>query len=187
MTSFCLLILDDEESILHALTRLLRATPCVYDGEVFPIKLHTFSSARAALEFIKHNRVDLILSDYRMPEMSGVEFLKQAMAIQPDSARLILSGYADLNSVIGAINETHIYRFISKPWKDYELISAIAQALAYRRLQEENQTLADRQRFAQKSISAEELERRRLEAMEPGITHVNWGPDGSVILDEDDE
>ena len=187
MNPFRVLILDDEASILKSLERLLRVTPCIYNGEVFPLQIESFTSATAALERARHTTFDLFLSDYRMPEMSGVDFLKATIAIQPDSARLILSGYADLNAVIGAINEAHIYRFLSKPWNDYELISAIAQALGYRRLLVENKQLADKTRFEEGKISAQELERRRLEAQEPGITQVHWGPDGSVILDDLDE
>ncbi len=187
MTPFRIMLVDDEESILKSLERLLRVTPCIYNGEVFPLKIESFVSAKAALERSRHTTFDLFLSDYRMPEMSGVDFLKATIEIQPDAARLVLSGYADLNSVISAINEAHIYRFLSKPWNDYELVSAIAQALGYQKLLVENKQLADQTRFEKGNISAEELERRRLEALEPGITQVNWGPDGSVILDDLDE
>ncbi|MDR3411562.1 MAG: response regulator [Formivibrio sp.] len=187
MSPFHIMLVDDEESILKSLERLLRATPCTYNGEVFPLRLETFTSAKAALERMRHTPFDLFLSDYRMPEMTGVDFLKATLEIQPDAARLILSGYADLNSVISAINDAHIYRFLSKPWNDYELVSAIGQALGYRRLLVENKHLADRVRFEKGKITAEELERRRLEDLEPGITQVNWGEDGSVILDDLDE
>lgn len=187
MNPFRIMLVDDEDSILKSLERLLRATPCIYNGEVFPLQIETFNSAKAALERARHTAFDLFLSDYRMPEMNGVDFLKATIAIQPDAARLILSGYADLNGIISAINEAHIYRFLSKPWNDYELVSAIAQALGYRRLTVENAQLADQARFDNRKISAVELERRRLEALEPGITQVNWGPDGSVILDDLEE
>ncbi|MDP1704474.1 MAG: hypothetical protein Q8L42_07150 [Sulfurimicrobium sp.] len=119
-----------------------------------------------------------------MPHKDGVTFLKEFREIQPNAARLILSGYADLNAVIGAINEAQIYRFINKPWNDYELVSSIAQALAYRNLMLENLHLADKARVDNGTMSAQELERKRLEEQEPGITKVNWGPDGSVIFDE---
>lgn len=180
-----IMLVDDEENILKSLRRLLVATPCVYDGVAYKIAVETFSSAAAALAFARHNAVDLVLSDYRMPGMDGVQFLKEIRGIQPGAARLILSGYADLNALVGAINEAQIYRFLNKPWNDYELVSSIAQALAYRNLMRENQHLADQARLAQGAITPQELERRRLEEQEPGITRVNWGPDGSVILDED--
>ena len=179
-----ILIVDDEESILKALRRLLYMTPCMAGEKSFKLNVDIFSSPVEALEKAKYTAYDLVLSDYRMPVMNGVQFLKAFREIQPDAVRLILSGYADLNGLIAAINEAGISRFISKPWNDYELVSAIGQALALRELTLENLRLADQARLANGTISAEEIERKRLEEVEPGITHVNWGPDGSVVLDE---
>ena len=185
-----ILIVDDEEPILKALKRLLALTyTSVVETGARP-QVDVFTSPQEALEKARFTAYDLVLSDYRMPAMNGVQFLKAFRAILPDAARLILSGYADLNGLIGAINDAGISRFISKPWNDYELISAIGQALALRELTLENQRLADQARLAQGSLSAEDIERKRLEASEPGITQVNWGPDGSVLLDDfllDDE
>lgn len=178
-----ILILDDEPRIVQALRRLLRAAPCSYGQHVFDLEVETFNSARAALERLNHARFDLFLSDYRMPEMDGVSFLKAAKAIQPDACRLILSGYADLNALLRAVNEVGIDRFIAKPWNDYELVAAIAQALAHRELLLENKRLADLMRLDCGDISPADLEAGLLESIEPGITKVNWGPDGSVILD----
>ena len=182
-----IMLVDDEENILKALRRVLVATPCVYDGVEYPIRVETYTSPDEALAYARHNTVDLVLSDYRMPGKDGVRFLKEFREIQPNAARLILSGYADLNALMGAINEAQIYRFLNKPWNDYELVSSIAQALAYRNLMLENQHLADQVRVEAGAMTAEELERQRLEEQEPGITKVNWGPDGSVIFDESEE
>ncbi|SFN33695.1 Response regulator receiver domain-containing protein [Formivibrio citricus] len=180
-----IILVDDETGVLNALRRLLMRTPCTYVGQVFPLEIETFSDPTDALEYVRHHTADLIISDYRMPQMDGVAFLKACREIQPDSARIILSGYADLNALIGGINEAQIYRFLSKPWNDYELVSAVATALAYRNLQLENQRLADQVRLQQGVLTAEDVERKRLEELEPGITQVKWGPDGSVLLDED--
>ena len=179
-----ILIVDDDESILKALRRLLSMTPCTVGEVTYKLTVDVFSSPEQALDKARHTAYDLALSDYRMPVLNGVQFLKAFREIQPDAARLILSGYADLNGLIGAINEAGITRFISKPWNDYELISAIGNALALRELTLENQRLADQARLAMGTISAEEIERKRLEAADPGITQVNWGPDGSVLIDE---
>jgi len=179
-----ILIVDDDESILKALRRLLLRTPCPAGAETYKLTVDCFSSPQDALEKARHTAYDLALSDYRMPGMNGVEFLKAFRKIQPDAARLILSGYADLNGLIGAINEAGISRFISKPWNDYELVCALGQVLALRELALENQRLADQTRLTMGTISAEEIELKRLESVEPGITQVNWGPDGSVLLDE---
>jgi YesN/AraC family two-component response regulator len=180
-----ILIVDDEENILKALRRLLSHTPCSAGGKTFMLEVDICSAPAAALKKAAHQHYDVVISDYRMPEMDGVAFLKEFCKLQPDAARLILSGYADLNGLIAAINEVGILRFIAKPWNDYELIATLAQVLAYQELQAETARLAEQGRIQQGEISPEEVERRRLEAEEPGITEVNWGPDGSVILDPD--
>ena len=178
-----ILILDDEPAILQSLRRLLRMVPCSYGNQSFELEIEAFSSARAALARIEHTPFDLFISDYRMPEMDGVSFLKAAKACQPDACRLILSGYADLNALVRAVNEVGIDRFIGKPWNDYDLMSAIGQALAHRELLLENRQLANLVRMEMGDTTPEAVEAEPLEAIEPGITEVNWGPDGSVILD----
>lgn len=178
-----ILIVDDDLAILKALRRLLTLTPCTVDGVSQKLQADFYSLPHQALERVRDTSYALILSDYRMPQMNGVQFLAAARDIQPDAARLILSGYADLNGLIGAINEAGISRFISKPWNDYELIATLGQVLTLRELTLENQRLADQVRLEAGAITAEEVERKRLEALEPGITRVNWGPDGSVLLD----
>lgn len=178
-----IMLVDDEESILKALQRLLRVAPCTYGNRSFNLEVHAFSSPEVALAHARHEEYDLFISDFRMPGMDGIEFLKAAKEAQPDAVRLILSGYADLNALLRAVNEVGIERFIAKPWNDYELMSAIGQALAHRELLLENRQLANLVRLEMGDTTPEELEAQRLEAIEPGITEVNWGADGSVLLD----
>lgn len=178
-----IMIVDDEEAILKALRRVLRIAPCTYGNKTFTLEIEAFSSPAAALERAKHESFDLFMSDFRMPVMDGIEFLKATKAIQPDAARLILSGYADLNALVRAVNEVGIERFIGKPWNDYDLMSAIGQALAHRELLLENRELANLVRLEMGDKTPEEIEAERLERIEPGITEVNWGPDGSVLID----
>ena len=179
-----ILIVDDDEDILKALRRLFSLTPCTVGEQTFSLAADIFVSPQQALAKAQHTAYALVISDYRMPAMNGVQFLKAFREIQPDVPRLILSGYADLNGLISALNDAGISRCIAKPWNDYELVSSIGQVLALHQLTRENQRLADLARLTQGSISAEDIERKRLEADEPGITRVNWGPDGSVLLDE---
>ena len=178
-----ILIVDDDQDILKALRRLFSLTPCTAEGQTFRLAADVFVSPQLALEKARQTAYDLVISDYRMPLMNGVQLLKAFREIQPDVPRLILSGYADLNGLIEAINEAGISRFIAKPWNDYELVASVGQVLALHQQTQENQRLADQARLAQGTISAEEIERKRLEAVEPGITKVHWGPDGSVLLD----
>jgi DNA-binding NtrC family response regulator len=181
-----IMLVDDEINILSALKRALLTIPFDdLDGE--RPEIETFVSAKQALTRIGAKSVDLVISDYRMPEMSGVEFLAQAVKKQPDVARLVLSGNADLDAVIDAINRVQIFRFIAKPWHDYELKSAVTQALAARNLVLENRRLADLVRVQYGKLSRREAELRRLEAESPGITHLKRSADGSILIDDDDE
>lgn len=181
-----ILLVDDEENILSALRRLL-AMRSAGEDEARKYAVETFSAPADALKRARETTFDLVISDYRMPGMDGVAFLKAFRQIQPDAVRIILSGYADLAGLVGAINEAQIHRFISKPWHDFDLKSAVEQALNFRTMQLENQRLADEVRAQKGIISRQELELRRLERDNPGITQVNWGPDGSVIIDEEAE
>lgn len=114
-----LLLLDDEENILRALKRLLRQ-------EGYNILLAT--SPSEAMTLLAENEVHVIVSDQRMPEMSGTEFFSTIKQMYPSTVRMILSGYTDLNSVTEAINHGAIYKFLTKPWDDEELRAEIAQA-----------------------------------------------------------
>lgn len=179
-----LMIVDDDENILNALRRLLRGTPCSHGDVVYPLEVETFNSAKEAFERLKAVPFALVMSDFRMPGTDGVTFLKTVREVQPNAVRMILSGFTDLNGLVGAINEAQIARFIAKPWNDYELVSAIAQALAYRDLLLENQRLADERRVQRGEMTPEGLALARLRESRPDLTHFNWGPDGSALFDE---
>ncbi len=181
-----ILIIDDEVGVLSALSRLLRHSPLTLgDAPVRP-KVEAFLSAHEALACAAEKAFDLAISDFRMPEMDGVSALRRLRQLQPDCARVILSGYTDLNGLVGAINEARIDRFIAKPWNDFELISALSQILQIRALRLENDALADQMRLQRGVISPADVELKRLEQLEPGITQVRWAEDGSVVMDLDD-
>lgn len=174
-----LMLVDDEPNVLSALERMLRTARYGSDRQY---RIECFTRAEAALSRAEEKGFDLILSDLRMPEMDGITFLAGVRELQPHTPRLIMSGQADLQTVINAVNVAGIVRFISKPWHEVELFLAIENALAERRLLEENRRLADELRVQRKLLSRHEAELRRLETESPGITRVNWGVDGSMIL-----
>lgn len=116
------LLVDDEQNVLNALQRELKGH----------FEIVSFDNPLDALERCLTAKFDLVIADYMMPQMNGLEFLKKFGTLQPDAARLVLSGEADIDALIRTINETHIYRFIAKPWDRAELLSSIDQALAYR-------------------------------------------------------
>jgi EAL domain-containing protein (putative c-di-GMP-specific phosphodiesterase class I)/CheY-like chemotaxis protein len=127
-----LLLVDDEPNIVSALKRLLRR-----DG----YDILTASGGAEGLEVLAQHKVDVIISDQRMPGMSGVEFLRKAKALHPDTIRIVLSGYTELQSVTDAINEGAVYRFLTKPWDDERLREQISKAFEQKDLLEENRQL----------------------------------------------
>lgn len=129
-----LLLVDDEPNILSALRRLLRGDGYVIVDETDPL---------AALQRLKHEDFDVIVSDQLMPELTGVEFLHHARLLRPHSVRIVLSGYTELDTVISAVNEGAIFKFLTKPWDDEQLHGHIATAMRYKRLEDENQRMSE--------------------------------------------
>lgn len=173
-----ILLVDDESNVLNALRRVLMRA---FAGE--DLHVETCDDPRLALERAGNELFDLVISDFRMPPMDGVTFLKSVRQLQPDTVRLILSASTDFDAVMTAINEAEIFRYLTKPWDDDELVATVRLGLARREQLSEDRRLADDARLQHGDMSAEEIELRRLEADEPGITKVNWGPDGSVHLE----
>jgi EAL domain-containing protein (putative c-di-GMP-specific phosphodiesterase class I)/FixJ family two-component response regulator len=128
-----LLLVDDEENILAALKRLLRR-----DG----YRIVTAHSGDEALQRLAEERVGVIVSDQRMPGMSGVEFLRRAKVLYPDTVRMTLSGFTDLQSIIDAVNEGAIYKFLTKPWDDDLLRQHVLEAFRQKELDDENKRLS---------------------------------------------
>lgn len=117
-----LLLVDDEPPILSALSRL-------FQGEGY--RLLTANSGEEALRLLETHDVHVILTDQRMPGMTGVELLTMAKAISPASVRMVLSGYADLKAVTDAVNHGNVYKFLSKPWVNDQLVAGIRDAFEY--------------------------------------------------------
>ncbi|MDR3370344.1 HD domain-containing phosphohydrolase [Rhodoferax sp.] len=127
-----ILCVDDEPSILSALRRLFRAKG---------FQVRVAEGGQAGLEVLASEPIDLVISDMRMPEMDGVVFLEQVRQRWPDTMRLLLTGYADITSIMGAINRGEIYRYIAKPWDDNDIILIVRSALQQRAMEQEQRRL----------------------------------------------
>ena len=129
-----LLLLDDEQDILNALKRLLRRD---YD-------IICFSEGAEALSYIADNKVDIIMTDMRMPEMNGDEFLTLAKEIKPDTIRILLTGYSDIESTVNAINNGGIYTYIAKPWDNESLKLTLEKASSHYLMKQEKLVLTEK-------------------------------------------
>lgn len=132
------LVVDDEQSIVNAVLRELNSPPFVH----YHYTVEGFTDPVLALARAKEQSFDAVICDYRMPGIDGIEFLKALSEIQPGCARLVLSGQTDMAALIRMVNETHIYRFIPKPWHDYYLKGSLLQAIEYASLSSEHMRLA---------------------------------------------
>ncbi|MGC4061130.1 MAG: response regulator [Aquabacterium sp.] len=127
-----ILCVDDEPNILAALQRLLRAS-----GH----RILTADSGATALDTMDSEAVDLVISDMRMPVMSGADLMRKIRARWPTVTRLLLTGHSDVSATIAAINEGQVHRYLTKPWNDVELLLTIKEAFAHRALEEEKHRL----------------------------------------------
>ena len=126
METDTVVIVDDEEMVLTSLSTYLTLET---DYDVV-----TFTSAKRALEYIRENEVGLIISDFLMPEMDGISFLAKAREIRPDVPRVILTGYADKENAIKAINQVGLYQYVEKPWDNDDLRLIIRNGLEKKQL-----------------------------------------------------
>ncbi|MCS7071674.1 MAG: hybrid sensor histidine kinase/response regulator, partial [Anaerolinea sp.] len=166
-----LLIVDDEEDILRALYRQFRREYAVY----------TARSAKEAYAVLLRTPVQVVISDQRMPDMCGTEFLSRVKTEFPDVIRLLLTGYSDIQAVIEAINEGNIYRYVTKPWDPTELTTIVREAFERYRLQAENRQLLIElresnarleQRVAERTAELEDA-LQRLQALNAQLQAVN--------------
>jgi two-component system sensor histidine kinase/response regulator len=119
--SYKILIVDDEAANLRALERLFRE-----DYEVL-----TAESGAKAVEVLREHDVAVLLTDQRMPEMTGIELLMNTISLRPRMVRMILTGYTDVESLLTAINGGQVYKYIKKPWNNEELKATVARALEH--------------------------------------------------------
>jgi two-component system probable response regulator PhcQ len=166
-----IMLVDDEVHVLSALQRTMR--PFLQEYEV---EIETFSDPELAMLRCAEVSFDIVMSDYRMPGLTGADFLQMVKGIQPDAVRLMLSASTEFAEVSNAINRAEVFRYVAKPWEGEELKKVFLLAFARR-------DEALKARPPVNAMSEEEREKHRLEAEEPGITQVRRDSDGSVYLD----
>ena len=154
-----ILCVDDEPNILSSLRRLFRG-----------YQVLIAESGQAGLEILATQPVDLVISDMRMPEMNGVQFLEAVRSHWPETVRLLLTGYADVQSIMDAINRGEIYRYIAKPWDDNDMLLIVRHALERQFLAQEKQrlealTLAQNDALKALNLELEERVRQRTDEL----------------------
>jgi len=142
---FTLLFVDDEDNVLNALRR-------IFIDENYTIL--TANSAQKALDIFEREKIHLIVSDHRMPGMTGAELLKIVREKHPETIRIMLTGYADVNSIMGAVKDGAVYKFITKPWNDEDLRLTVSLALQQYMLMTENRKLKELARQQQGKIKS---------------------------------
>ncbi|TKC81422.1 response regulator [Trinickia terrae] len=143
--SAAILIVDDEPGVLSALKRLLHRTS---------YRVFTAESGAAGLDILAQQPIDVVISDMRMPHMSGAEFLTKVHADYPQTARIILTGYSDIDSVVSAINEGGVHHYLQKPWHDQELLLTLRRALEQQELRRETARLLELTRVQNEQLKA---------------------------------
>lgn len=165
-----IMLVDDDEFVLNSLIRSLRREG--YD-------LISFTDPAKALAYLEGESVDVIISDHRMPTVTGLDFLIQVRKRWPQIIRILLTGYADMDVAIRAVNEGKLFRFLTKPWNDEELKQILSHAVRYRGLLNRNQGRL-------KEMMEEDAYVRKLERGHPGIGEVKRDRTGAILIDEKD-
>ena len=163
------LFVDDEDNVLNALRRLLRT-------EKYAI--HYSGSVEEAKKILSNNEIDVVVSDHLMPSMNGLSFLKLVKQLYPDVVRVLLTGHADLQMAIEAINEGEVFRFLTKPWNELDLKVSLRQIIDFVQLRRENQILQD-------TVQKQQALIEKMNKEYPGIFNVERDETGAIVLDED--
>jgi DNA-binding NtrC family response regulator len=138
------LYVDDEVNNLNSFKASFRR-----DFEVF-----TAISAKEGRKILDANEIGVIITDHRMPVMTGIEFLESIINIYPDTIRILLTGFADINAVMDAVNRGQVYKYLVKPWQNDELKMFITNAMEIYKLRRENKDLAVKLKIALAEIEA---------------------------------
>ncbi|HCJ51633.1 MAG: response regulator [Gallionellales bacterium CG03_land_8_20_14_0_80_55_15] len=158
-----ILLVDDEEHVGAALARLLRS-----DG----YNILRANSGPQGLAVLAQHQVGVIITDQRMPGMSGTEFLTKVRALYPDTVRIVLSGYTELNSVTDAINRGAVYKFLTKPWENDLLRANVEEAFQHYEMKMENARLSEELSLANDALTSINLElEQRVERKTLEVVH----------------
>jgi YesN/AraC family two-component response regulator len=172
-----ILLVDDEVHVLNALQRTMR--PFLLE---YAVEIEAYSDPEQALLRCAEATFDIVMSDYRMPGLTGADFLQMVKGVQPDAVRLMLSASTEFAEVSSAINRAEVFRYVAKPWEGDELKKIFLLAFERR-----DETLRAREPApappADEQVSIQDMEAKLLEDEDPGITQVRRAPDGSVYLD----
>ena len=162
-----ILVVDDEVNICNALRRSLRK-----EG----YEILVANEPAEGLKILKTEKVDLILSDHLMPNMTGLEFLTRVRDRFPDTLRILLTGHADMETAIRSINDGNVYRFLTKPWDDVELKVTLYLAFEHLDLEREHRRLLATVRRQSDLL-------KDLEVQFPGIGELRRDADGAILID----
>ncbi len=163
-----ILLVDDEANVISSLKRAFLDEP---------YEIYSAGSATDGLKLLEQRQVKVIISDERMPGMSGAEFLAAVKERMPETIRIMLTGHASIDAAMNAVNSGEIYRFFVKPWSDLELRLAIRSALERYNLEAENRRLL-------KIVKRQALDLKLLERKYPSITKLEKDEGGNLILPE---
>ncbi|OCX53756.1 two-component system response regulator [Mucilaginibacter sp. PPCGB 2223] len=144
MTQFGVLYVDDEIHNLNSFKAAFRRDFNIYVAQ----------SAREGRKVLDQNEIAVIVTDQRMPGMTGIEFLESIIPVYPDTIRILLTGFSDINAVMDAINRGQVYKYLVKPWADEELKMYIQNAMEIYNLRRENRDLAQKLEQANKQLEA---------------------------------
>lgn len=164
-----ILVVDDEARVVNAVRRIFAVSSF--------IKVEISTSPQEALRIVeKTPDLRLVISDYLMPGMDGIEFFSRVNQVNPEIVRIILTGHADLETTLRAINEVGVYKFILKPWNNHDLYWTVIRALELEAVRRENRDLKLRLKEQEQLVE-------QIEQIYPGISRIERDQDGAIVLE----
>lgn len=162
-----ILVVDDEENIIKAIRRTFIDDPVEIIGAT--------SGVDGLKVLSEDDEIELVISDYKMPQMNGIEFLSRVQQNYPNILTIILTAYGDIETAMRAINEIGAYKFILKPWNDSEMRITVKRALELDKILKERNLL-------QRTVKRQDIVLKALEKKYPGISEVEYDEDGNRIF-----